>query len=473
MKARSDESGRDWARLSAFASSTLGLQLPAERGSSLSSALGHVAQELGLDEGACLQWLPTQSWGDRAVQILADHLTVGETYFFRDLPALEGLLEHVPSALDNARRQRRPLRIWSAGCCSGEEAYTLAILIQRRFGRLSEDDLAILATDVNSKFLQKAAQGRYSDWSFRNTPEWLRSLYFSDHFDGSCSVIPDIRRWISFKLCNLASANDVEAAIAGQPVDIIVCRNVLMYLSPAHRKRIVARFRQCLAEGGLLLAAPAEVPLEASRGFVAANPAGTLLIRSSAQPPAAVRPFAARSAEPAGGGRVPGPQAPPRSASQISAIAAADAAPAGGSAAAAIADAHQWSTQARAWADRGELGAALECCDRWLAHDPLDARGHYLRAAVLIECNELSDAEAALRRAIYIDADFVLAHFALGNIALRRGNGEAARRHLGTTRRLLLRHVADEVLYGSDGLTARRLDETLRAMLVSGHRHGN
>src|SRR5690606_353563 len=125
------------------------------------------------------------------IEILARHLTIGETYFFRDQRHLEVLEEYVfPKLLRSCLADQRPLRIWSAGCCTGEEPYSIAMLLDRIIPQGGQWNATILASDINRSFLQKAAEGVYGEWSFRDTPAWARKQYFKRRKDGRFELLP-------------------------------------------------------------------------------------------------------------------------------------------------------------------------------------------------------------------------------------------------------------------------------------------
>lgn len=118
---------------------------------------------------SCLQKLASSLLTRNQVKILAGHLTVRETYFFRDkihFEALRGYL--LPGLIDARRKSNRCLRIWSAGCATGEEPYSIAILLSKMIPDIEDWDITILATDINPIFLQKASEGLYSEWSLRS-----------------------------------------------------------------------------------------------------------------------------------------------------------------------------------------------------------------------------------------------------------------------------------------------------------------
>jgi chemotaxis protein methyltransferase CheR len=129
----------------------------------------------------------------------------------------------------------------------------------------------------------------------------------------------------------------------------------------------------------------------------------------------------------------------------------------------------EFSTLARALANQGKLAEALTWCDRWIAAEKLNAAGHYLRAVVLLEQGNPEQARRSLQRAIYLLPDFVLAHFALGNLARSAGRNGEADKHFANALHLLSRLQPDTLLPESDGLTAARLTETITALTSLEH----
>ena len=159
----------------------LGLHFPSERWSDLQRGVSAAAQEFGyqhdLDRYVEQLLLPTLIQG--RLENLARHLTVGETYFFREKRSLEVFERNIVPELIQARRgSSKAIRIWSAGCATGEEPYSIAIMVNKLMAGLEKWNVEILATDLNSGSLQKAAEGIYGEWSFRGIPPSVRSAYF-------------------------------------------------------------------------------------------------------------------------------------------------------------------------------------------------------------------------------------------------------------------------------------------------------
>jgi chemotaxis protein methyltransferase CheR len=394
----------------------LGLEFPARRGADLERALTATAGPRGaLALLAALREQPTSGPEWRA---LIHALTVRESYFFRDAPLIAALGERVLPTLIAERRAAGDLRLslWSAGCAAGEEPYSLAMLLDRLLGDRDRWRLTILATDVDQASLEAAGRGVYTDWALRETPAWARARHFRPRGDKQHELSRQIRGLVTFAPLNLA--------VDSYPgsLDVIVCRNVLMYFTEAARRDAVDRLAGAAAAGGWLVLSPLDAAAEPD-GFEAIDEPGCRLLRRREPAPDAVRaPPAAR----------PRPVAPAPEPPHVRAL-----------------------PRAREAADRGRLEAALALCHTALRDDPLDAEAHLLLAAIEEERGDLDAAIAALRRAIYVSPDASTAHFRLGGLLLRTGAEEEGRRSLATAAALLRARPPDAIVPG--GLTAGRL----------------
>jgi chemotaxis protein methyltransferase CheR len=250
------------SRLSEFVNSKTGLYFPESRWRNLKrgirTAARDFAREYGIadDPALCIRWLLSSPVTKAQMDILTAHLTIGETYFFREESLFRVLEDIILPQFIRARQEKgKNLRFWSAGCCTGEEPYSLSILIDLMIPKWEEWEITILATDINARFLQKAEKGVYTNWSFRNTPEWLKKKYFKTRGKNSFEISPHFKKMIRFEQFSLAE--DICFDHIGS-VDIIFCRNVLMYFMPELRSRIIARFSSCLSKGGWLIVSPGE-----------------------------------------------------------------------------------------------------------------------------------------------------------------------------------------------------------------------
>lgn len=471
--------GIDWLRLSDFIAAQIGLHFPRERQTDLQRGLAGAAEEFGCANLAeCAEWLLSAPLTRTQLQVLASHLTVGETYFFREQNTLDALATHVLPELIQARRGREQrLRLWSAACASGEEAYSLAILVHRILPDLADWHVTILATDINPRALQKAAAGTYGEWSFRGVPAGIKEQYFDRTGDGRYRIRPEIRKLVTFELVNLVQDEYPSLATETNAMDVIVCRNVLMYFTPDQIRKVVANLQHALLDGGCLAVSPSETSQVLFQQFATLNFPGVVLYQKRDNTPVtSARDMPVASAPPA---VVPPVERPPAETPESAALRAYAAAVAlyeqgcyGEAAdlllrrcAQSAPEPHVVALLVRALANQGRLGDALTWCDRWVALDKLNVAAHYLRAVVLLEEGDPDEARRSLQDALYLDPGFVLAHFALGNLARSRGKSLEADKHFANTLPLLARLQSDDVLPESDGLTAGRLRDTITALI--------
>jgi chemotaxis protein methyltransferase CheR len=285
-------------------------------------------------------------------------------------------------------------------------------------------------------------------------------------------VLPQVRQRVRFAPLNLAEDSFPSLATDTQAMDIIFCRNVLMYFTREQAARVVEKLRRSLRADGWLVLSSTEAThaLSRSAGFTPVNIAGITLYRKGERRPAAApesaAPFEASAflapAMDVVGDKVDTATSLYRrgeygeAAEAVVASLAPDAVP----------EAPQFSLLARACANQGQLQEALSWCDRWIAAESLDSGARYLRAMVLEETGNTDEARRSLQQAIYLQPDFVLAHFALGNLARNARQLREAHRHFDNTLALLNRLPGDAALPESDGLTAARLKEVVESLFV-------
>jgi chemotaxis protein methyltransferase CheR len=193
--------------------------------------------------------------------------TISETYFYRDRNQLDALqFKVLPGLIEERRRAGwNHLRLWSAGCSTGEEPYTLAMILHDLIPDISAWDITILATDLNASNLERAENGHYRSWSFRDeTPPNLRERWFTEEQDGY-RVRPSLRKMVTFAQHNLASDTYVSFGSAMREMDVIMCRNVLIYFDRDTSAAVVARFHDTLRPNGWLI-------LGATESAALANP---------------------------------------------------------------------------------------------------------------------------------------------------------------------------------------------------------
>ena len=502
------------SQLGAFVASHTGLYFPETRRKDLERGLYSVAKEFGFDNAeACARWLISSTLTKDRIEVLSSHLTVGETYFFRDRKYFDALAGDVLSELVEARRKAgKYLRIWSAGCCTGEEPYSLAILLRRLIPDMEDWNITILATDINPAFLKKAETGLYGEWSFRDTPKWVREGYFRRTKGKRYELLPEIRNKVTFAYHNLGENSYPSLLTNTNAMDLILCRNVLMYLTPDHHKYVVRKFRQCLIEKGWMIVGPSEATDALFPGFASVNFQDVKFYKKGARDqgpgsmdrgiePSVIHQEATISSAwppPKSGGRDQDVQA---SIILRQALSPADVklSPAAADGLAAQASATLYDEAfslyekgnysgaeerltpllsqgrdegkaaallARIAANQGRLTDALSLCERAVSADRCDPSNYYLLATILQEQERLPEASAELRKALYLDQDFVLAHFMLGTLALRQGNKGEAEKHFRNARELLDRQRPEDLISSAEGMTAGRLMAMMRSGFI-------
>jgi chemotaxis protein methyltransferase CheR len=478
------------SRFSQFVAEQIGLHFPPERAADLQRGLRSAAGEFGFEQvGDCLEWLMSAPLTRSQIEILAGNLTVGETYFFREPRTFAVFESHVLPELTRLRRGgEQRLRVWSAACCSGEEPYSIAISLRQALPDFTDWRVTILGSDINPRFLHKASRGVFSEWSFRNAPGWLKQRHFQKVDKGRWRILPEIKRMVNFSHLNLAE--DVYPSLLNDTnaMDVIFCRNVLIYFAPEQVKKVIQNFYRCLTEGGWLVLSPSETSHVHFPQFVPVNFEGAILykkdstrtkpIEMRAPQPEAEAPvfFQARpeiifepaAAEPPVHEAMELSEAPPAAYDQAAAfyeqgryaetVATLEALLASGPA-----EPQAMLLLARTLANQGNLAGALGWCDQVLAADKLNPVAHYLRANVLHERGNLNEAVHSFNRALYLDPDFVLAHFALGNLARSERKFREAERHFENALALTRNRPPDEILPESEGITAGRLSEIITA----------
>ena len=498
---------------SGFLTEQVGISFPESNWDQLRRGIHAIADQSGLGDAHLVhQYLGGGELTAEQVEALAAHLTVGETYFFREPRTLETLENRILPGLIRTRREGdRRLRFWSAGCCTGEEPYTIAILLSRLIPDLRDWDVTILATDINRAFLARAARGEFSKWSFRGAPDWLQGQCFTQTSHNGFQILPHLREMVSFSYLNLARDNYPSLLNNTTGMDVISSRNVLMYFAPESAARVVRRLSCSLVEGGWLIVSPTETSIVDDPSCPTVSFPGAILHQKRAVtapwpeiPAAAIRTLppvapvapagalAAHSRSPsenadgwlaaqdqARDGQPPAAPAPlPDSAPYEEALALYEGGQYG-EAASRLApliespppdgdgvDAQRRAMLllARSCANQGLLADALAWCERAVTDHSLDPEVRYLRSTVLQELGRSDEAVVDLRRTLYLDPRFVLAHFTLGNLGLGQGEPDAARRHFQNALELLPAYGVDEPLPQADGITAGRLREIITAI---------
>jgi len=377
-----------------------------------------------------------------ALDDLVDELVVGETHFMRDPDQIALIRREVLPAL----KQRRlaggpPPRIWSAGCATGEEAYSLAIMLEEEG---QDEGALVLGTDLSAAALEKARAGSYPAWSVRGASPRFLDDYFQ-RARGRRVLVERIRSKVRFERLNLVG-DEAYAAKGASGMDLILCRNVLIYFDRQAAGRIAARLFECLAAGGALVTAGADPLLAEYAPFeVQVTRTGLVYRRPRSARLIAARPYIAPAIPTPSTADVP----PPPPAALAPTVAAA---PTVASAPAVAPDLGR-EAYLRVTAHANAKGAvgAERIAHAALRRHPLDAHLHYLRATLLLALDRDEEAEHEARRALYLDPSLAVAHFLLGTILRGRGERPDALRCFRNARDLCAARPADEELPAGPG----------------------
>lgn len=386
---------------------------------------------------------------DKERQALLDEVTIPETHFFRNPPQIRALRKYVlPEMLKLATATKR-LRIWSAGCSTGEEPYTLAMLVRELLPAAAGWDVQILATDVSMRALASARTGRYAERSFVMTdPVDLQRFFTLDADAGSWQIRDEIRELVEFRHHNLVT--EPPPFEAGQ-VDLVFCRNVTIYFDRDTTKSLMRRLHGCLRDGGYLFLGHAETLWQVTDAF-SLVPLGDAFVyrrqpdgaerrrvlpdrRTEEEPrptradrrrgPQDRRGAPAESATPTAAAKPrlrPAPTVPPRTpqaravprhapSSAVPPVRAVPTVPGAGGPDPLVA--------VRAAVAAGRYAEAADLAAECAIAQPLRAEAHYLHGLALTNLGRDAEALVVLRKAVYLDPQSGFAHFLLGG-ALER-----------------------------------------------------
>jgi len=455
-------------------------------------------------------------------QHLVDLITVCESYFLRDRNQFS-LLQNtlIPAIIDRKKQMiyggRPRLRLWSAGCSTGEEPYSLAILLQETLD-LSQWDVMILATDICGQSLAKARSGIFGSWSFRQFDPSLKEKYFQPHPQG-WKINPSLQTMVFFQSSNLVADEFPQVGGLISEIDIILCRNVFIYFDSHAINLVIRKFAQTLIPQGYLITGHAELQgqnldslqpisfpesviyqrqdlitsLPSSTSILGELPGSTLTPSAGISPP--IAPTPSLSYTPRSRISPPRPKASTRTGNLPGASSRSKTAlPSPLAQARALLASEQYKTLAstletllREW-DQGGLGStgdrleaqillaqaqanlghssqARQTCQEALKLDPCSTQVYSLLAQLAEESGDLEGAKLFLKRVIYLDPDAVMAYFNLGLIYERENTLDRARKVHATTWDLVRRMAPHTIVDPEQKRTARDLQIYLEQKL--------
>jgi chemotaxis protein methyltransferase CheR len=475
-------------RLRVFAARRLGLRFDDEKSGFLSEILQRRSQSTRQAPELYLEQLESGRGSEREIGLLVQDLTVTETYFFRSFAQFRAFTEVALPARLRARAGTRRLRILSAGCASGEEPYSLAILTRGR-PELEGWQVDLRAIDVNAAMLEKATRARYSSWALRETPADVQARCFRA-VGGDFVLADEFRAMVSFEERNLVE--DAPTFWVSESFDVVFFRNVVMYFTPEVAQAVVARIARSLAPGGYLFLGYAETLRGLSQDFHLHHTHDTFYYQrreSGGEAPEAPAPRSANDSSVPTVRRAsdaidaPSTRLLPGGASEAAMTPAFELGPAVqlmrlerfAEAEALLAalppesarDADVILLRAVLLTHGGDLSAAEGLCAEVLRLDEMSAGAHYLMALCREGAGDRAGAASHDQLAVYLDPAFAMPHMHLGMLARRAGNAAEARRELTDALMLLQREDPSRLLLFSGGFSREALIGICRAELAS------
>jgi chemotaxis protein methyltransferase CheR len=384
-----------------------------------SDGIGRLIPELVRLTGAedletALQNLRHAPFDTAAWRRITAAVTIGETRFLRQRSWFERIQHTALATLIRQRRLQglRNLQIWSAGCSTGEEPYTLAVILREMLPDFAEWRIDIVGTDARTDAVEAAVDGVFDMRQLRELGPDLAARYFTPAPRNCLAVTPELRRTILFRTANLI--DQAANPHSFERFDLVLCRNVLMYMEPAAQRTVARYLVSTLTEEGWLAVSPAEALADWFKPLAPVNTGEAILFtRRSHAPsrPAADRPTLLQPAAPPVTVK-PLPRAEPRE------------------------DNASILRQARDLADRGHLEEARGRCEAVLSADRLNAEAALLLAEICSDIGDDAAAHAAARIAVYVAPSSPQAHFLLAGALLRLGKPDRATKAMTTARRL-------------------------------------
>ena len=458
---------------------SMGLHFPVERWNMLRHNLMMASVEFGFDHfDDFTQWLLSTSLTKEQIKILAAYLTISETYFWREEPIFEALTQHILPALTASKASgERKIKIWSAGCSTGEEAYSLAIAVHKAVPNLGDWQILIMGTDMNPKALEKANNGIYGKWSFRNCPKWLISNYFRPKGNESYEIVPFIKDMVKFSNLNLTEDNFPSVYNNTNNIDILFCRNVLMYFTEDWVNKIASNFFRSLNPNGWFVVSSCELSSQLYPQFRTIYYPGAIMYQKGNLsqmdpmniPVSVIEPNISRSI-PASVVIRPSPILPDPIQVAVQ-LAASDTSEVGVKAPTEVgnerADIPIYTNvndiilNIRMLANDGEQLRALVLCNETIEKNKFDKVLYFLRASILQELDRDHEAIGSLKQVIYLDHDCIMGYFCLGNLYVQIGRQKIAKKYFNVALDLLKDKPDNEILPELEGLSVKYMREII------------
>jgi chemotaxis protein methyltransferase CheR len=435
-----------YTRLKEHLIATTGLAFYADRDERLTELIAGRLSALGLpDCSSYASFLADPEQGRAEMDVLIARLTIGETYFFRDEAQFAAIRSIILPDILERNKSSKTVRFWSAGCATGAEPYSLAILLAHDFAdRIAGWQIGIDATDLNRGYLAQAAEGKFRAWAFRSTSAEVKRECFSK--EGlAWTIHPRYKEWISFHHMNLVDSEFPTLWPDGTHFDLILCRNVMIYFTPEVNRRLIGQLHNSLGDDGWLVVGAAEHGLDSYQAFRSSDVANARIYQKLPPPlvPLEVAPIPVAALPTPVGLPIKPPVHPDP-----------------------VVEPGQASLDGlRQLADRGDWQRASEYGRTLLSRDGLNPQIHFYQALIFENLGKAAEAQRWLRQAIYLDRNFALAHYQLGLALERDLQAPAAARSFGNVLKVLASTPDDAMVTAGSGVTAIGLKELARTHL--------
>jgi chemotaxis protein methyltransferase CheR len=448
-------SDQEFVMVSKVIASRMGLHFPEERKELLSRSLARSSKELGFHRmKEFIQWLLTSTMNKVEIGVLASHITISETYFWREPKVFDALTQHILTEMAASKEMNdRSIRIWCAACSTGEEVYSLAIALLMAIPFLEDWDIKIIATDLSSAALSKARTGIYSFWSFRNSPYWFTQRYFKKRNNLEFEILPEIKKMVTFSSFNLVDNDYLTNACGNHKMDIIFCRNVLMYLTKEWAAKVTQNLFDVLSERGWLAVSSCELSSELFPQFAVVNFPGAVFYRKKETEISVDENPLITFDNQLLFNNIQSITSSASIVNQFSGENSKDI------------TIKENKASIRSLADKGYLEEALSVCNQAIDSDKLAPSLYFLRASILQEMDKSSEAIKSLKQAIYVDPCYIMGYFTLGNIFARQGTIKKAKQYFNNALDLLSKISNDVIPEESGGMKAQSLREIILSSL--------
>ncbi len=445
-------------------------------------SISEACQKFSLDPAEYLKKLMTCPSDSPLLAHLVRGITIGETYFFRDKNQMNMLREVIlPELILKKRKENNlSLRIWSAGCSSGEEIYTVVMMLDDLLPDITKWTLNLIGTDINTELLQKAIRGQYTEWSMRSITDYHKNNYFSRQ--KSIYLLSDrVKNKVNFFYLNLNENGYPSIFNNTNAQDLIICRNVLIYFDLVSASQIMKKMHASLIPGGYLLLGASdpidqgeinsiylyqpgaflkkpEIPIQSverkplvihKEEIIKTQRKSDFLHQEKVLPSIIIKKESDEFQK-----KMDELLHELRWQEILECIHQREEA--------GERSANLNSIKATAYANLGQLDQAMRFCKESLAEDPTNKFTYLTYSLILSELNQLNESEEALRKVLFLDHQFVVGHFQLGLLLLRKKSVEKGLKCLRNALNLSRKEEEGKIVPGSQGISYGHFSEILK-----------